>query len=577
MAPLEFATQKKPALKPPAARARPDFTARSQDAPARIVWFGAHGAAHSNFGFLSLLAIAQELRSASQLVPFSLEVVSNHKVKYDRFIRTIGVPTRYTEWSHQAAYAALARADVALLTSGDDAFSDVKSANRALQALSVGVPVVSHVSRSLEPLRACIGALETPGALLAYLQSPDVAAADVARAQDVIKERYSVDAVARQWRTLIERASRRSAGDGGAARGEASPVRMLFVIDSFEDFCVLQEPARIASAQGLTVMAVVSTHAPKMARGLSQLLETLAVTPTMITLQDIDRGGARHLRDADVVVLGGESSRPGHAFAHRLARLAREAGVATVSVQNTPWVEGLTQVTQDPLLTTFTADRIATWGAISRLPDEVLADVRERCVCVGLTAPGRAGDVAPPPDPTRAVVVFEDLRRKIYTDADRAWFLDNLVDTATARASVTFAVVTHDGGDWVMDALGGRCPPNVIMHESGELGAALHGGRGLMASCPIALVRGAAHGLACAVIAHSEDARFQPLRVLNHQRRWTAFIDELDGDKQVKLSAAFLRRIARGVDGAPAVVELALSVADRRGGSRPQPSQLVEA
>ena len=131
--------------------------------------------AAQQFGMLSLLGAKPALQSIHRDIPLELVVISNHREKFDTFLTGFGVPVRYVPWTAEATYNELEQADVALLTSGDDAFSSVKSPNRALQALAVGVPVVATSNDELRELGGSVVLDDVESGLRHYLTNPDAA------------------------------------------------------------------------------------------------------------------------------------------------------------------------------------------------------------------------------------------------------------------------------------------------------------------------------------------------------------------------------------------------------------------
>ena len=136
----------------------------------RVVWFGNYGASHSNFGIYTLRPSLKSLAAVNETIPLELIVVSNSEPVYRALVYGCGFPTRYVPWSAPAVYSELAVADAALLTTGDDDFSNIKSSTRVLQAFAAGVPVIASkgaavsefdeaitIGRMKDAFRSCLG------------------------------------------------------------------------------------------------------------------------------------------------------------------------------------------------------------------------------------------------------------------------------------------------------------------------------------------------------------------------------------------------------------------------------------
>jgi glycosyltransferase involved in cell wall biosynthesis len=205
-----------------------------------VVWFGNHGAIHSNFGITSLVTAMHGLRLVNNHIPLELVLISNSETMVDAVVRPFGVPTRYETWSPETVYDELKRADAALLTTGDDDFSLTKSANRILQALSAGVPVVTMSvagqaasDTELAAFSDCLlmGVKKGLHAYLGAKRERNVAAAMTA-AEKIIA-RYSPDKVAEIWLALLVRVAERRTKSLSQSDGRI--VLVLENGDSLED------------------------------------------------------------------------------------------------------------------------------------------------------------------------------------------------------------------------------------------------------------------------------------------------------------------------------------------------------
>jgi glycosyltransferase involved in cell wall biosynthesis len=264
--------------------ARPLSRMREKGSRKSVVWFGNWGASHSNFGVASLLPAMRELRSVNKRIPLELVIVSNNEAIVDAAIRPFGVPVRYVAWSPEAVYAELDAADVALLTTGDDEFSVTKSANRVLQALSAGVPVVARAGRQasldteLDAFSDCLMTKIEHG-LVAYLgpeREKNIAAAMTA-AENLIA-RYRPDQQARIWLDLLVRevAERRITS---LSQSEGRLVLVLENGDSLEDF---EAVAATCLRQRRQLELVVSLAAVTAQRQLLEICARHQLIPTVV-------------------------------------------------------------------------------------------------------------------------------------------------------------------------------------------------------------------------------------------------------------------------------------------------------
>ncbi|HKY39093.1 MAG TPA: glycosyltransferase [Polyangiaceae bacterium] len=274
----EFATRE-PQARPAAPRSSSNKERKS------VVWFGASGGVHSNFGIASLLPAMPALRAVNRQIPIELVLISNREATADSVVRPFEVPTRYEPWSPETVYTELKQAHAALLTTGDDDFSITKSANRTLQALSAGVPVVmldvagQNISDTeLAAFSDCmlIGARK---GLLAYLgpeREKNVAAA-MTGAEKIIA-RYSPDNLAQLWLDLLVRqvAERRTKSLS------QSKGRIVLVLENGDSLQDLEAVVAACRKQGRQLELVVRLAA---ATAQPQLLEICArhqLVPTLV-------------------------------------------------------------------------------------------------------------------------------------------------------------------------------------------------------------------------------------------------------------------------------------------------------
>uniref|UniRef100_UPI003AF864A1 glycosyltransferase n=1 Tax=Rheinheimera sp. TaxID=1869214 RepID=UPI003AF864A1 len=228
-----------------------------------VIWFGNHGGPHSDFGVLTLLRIARELRAAHARAPFTLVVVSNDVEKFRLFIPAIGVPSIFVKWTHEMQARLLERASACVMPVGEDAFSQSKSSNRALLALQKGVPVVAQSLESLEPLKDCISIDDVEEGLVRALTDPQAVRADIERGRKIIEERFSLRAVGETWAAILEDAIAQAPKRHLLTR--SSPEKLLVLIALLQDIDIAFPVIDEARKRGLEV-AVIADLAPDRAK-----------------------------------------------------------------------------------------------------------------------------------------------------------------------------------------------------------------------------------------------------------------------------------------------------------------------
>jgi glycosyltransferase involved in cell wall biosynthesis len=170
---------------------------------ARVIWFGRHGSFHSQFGMDLLKPVIEELEHAHRDRPIELVVISNNRVRFDALTHGAKIFTRYEAWSNERVFFELSRADLFVMPSGTDPFAICKSANRAVLALANKVPVVASYLESLEPLREVMMIDDWRAGIEAYLFDRGIALEHLARAEPILVEQFSIEAIGRQWDAIL--------------------------------------------------------------------------------------------------------------------------------------------------------------------------------------------------------------------------------------------------------------------------------------------------------------------------------------------------------------------------------------
>ncbi|RYG37488.1 MAG: hypothetical protein EON93_03535 [Burkholderiales bacterium] len=537
------------AAKPAKVRERKEKT----DSRPRIVWFGNHGAPHSTFGMLSLLPVAESLKIAYARQPFVLELVSNNREKFDGFITHLGVPCVYTPWTLEGVYQAIDRATLALLTSGDDSFCDVKSANRALQALGCGKPVVSPPSISLAPLANFVIQGDVGDGIVRYLEAPHLRETHVVSARNVIARDYSFAAVAKSYLAILDKAIRSARRRPAIARVGAPTPRLLFLMDLAQDLAVVRPLLLEARAKGAEAMVLTTPRAGKKTPGLTDFLAREKIIPTMVTEEELGRGDARWLRAADIVVMAAESSLSAHRVAHALAGLARRHATPTVSLQHGLEVEGLTiRSDSDPVR--FNSDIIFTWAAPDALPEWLDPDIRRRCMGLGRSwkVPGFQQNLG-----GSTIGVFENLHWDRYTREYRRAFVDDLLRVADQLKERTFVIHTHPAGLWFRKHGPQALPDNMLVATpKGEALQVLARSHCIITTPSTIALDAAQIGRPVAVTHYDLDTvdTYNPLQKLQGSDDWVRFITDPANPMARDAQQTFLNRVCRPGDATDSIL-----------------------
>lgn len=169
-----------------------------------LIWFGNHGAGHSAFGMGALETHLPLLAEINAETPLRLLVVSNSREKFERLFADAPFIAEYRDWASARIFDDLAEAKICLMPMPHEPFTQTKSANRAVLALSRGVAVVADDFPALTPLRECLITNDWAGGVRRYLADETLRQAHVARGREIVEQLYSAETVAKQWADLVE-------------------------------------------------------------------------------------------------------------------------------------------------------------------------------------------------------------------------------------------------------------------------------------------------------------------------------------------------------------------------------------
>lgn len=169
----------------------------------RLLWFGSHGSAGAEGGMSDLLRIRDALHAAHRTQALSLTVISNDAVKFATLTSGWTLPTFYLPW-HAGTFSRAARLHgAAVMPIGINPFTRCKTSNRIATAFAHGLNVIADAIPSYEGFRDCAVLDDWPHGLGPYLDDALRRGADIQAGRCVLARRYSADAVAALWRSVV--------------------------------------------------------------------------------------------------------------------------------------------------------------------------------------------------------------------------------------------------------------------------------------------------------------------------------------------------------------------------------------
>jgi len=496
-----------------------------------IVWFGHHGAQHSESGMTLLLWLAADLARLSKEFGLRLVIISNSREKFDRYIKPLPFPTEYVSWTPKAVYEQMQRATLCVVPFGKDSFNQAKSPNRVLLALSSGVPVVCSDLPSLGPLKNSVLIEDWYNSIKTYLTRPDIAENHLKTAADTVASHFSGQSIAERWGEVVRLARKRR-------KTQSRRPRLLCFVQLAQDFDLLFPVIKAARADfdvTVTIRAELALSAPSVMERLAQQVERIFFVHDA-EIESLTPDDPRI--SSGVLITASETTGRAHRVARLFVEAAKRAGVRTFTLQHGVENIGLTyrDAKYDESVG-FVSDFVLTWNVAENLPDWVSDQTREKVIPVGC-AKAMIEQSALKDFPLAGrefIAVFENLHWSRYDDDFRARFLADLAATARSNPNMLFVLKPHNAGQWFTTrcTLDHALPDNVLVIDpmapewmSYTSDAFLSFARAAITTPSTTAFDAARYNKPVAVVSYGMDSvqRYQPLPQIRTAMEWQSFV-----------------------------------------------------
>jgi hypothetical protein len=111
--------------------------------PIRLAWFGSAGTPNVDYGVPHLVDIVPDLERVAASRAVKLTVISDNPKYAARELKPAALDVTQVEWSWRGFASTLAAHDAAILPIRRNPITDVKSGNRVIASLRLGVPVIA--------------------------------------------------------------------------------------------------------------------------------------------------------------------------------------------------------------------------------------------------------------------------------------------------------------------------------------------------------------------------------------------------------------------------------------------------
>ena len=166
--------------------------------PLEVSWFGMH----TNHD--TLKATLDEMINLNQDV--NLKIITNHLDDIKKMLSKTDYKTikiNFIEWTF-SMYEEVINTDIVILPYPNDKTRDVKSSNRIVDSLNLGRCVVISDAKQFEEFRNYCFFGNISNGLQFVLENNDIAIEKTIKGQKYVKENYSLEAVSKLWKKIIE-------------------------------------------------------------------------------------------------------------------------------------------------------------------------------------------------------------------------------------------------------------------------------------------------------------------------------------------------------------------------------------
>ncbi|WP_141562174.1 glycosyltransferase [Pseudomonas sp. ICMP 561] len=509
----------------------PNIIAQPSPTAKQLLWFGNHGADYANFGIRDVVLIKSALEFISKDYDVELVIVSNDLAKYETYILPMNIPSRYVPWSKLSIELEMQRAHVVLLPNSLDAFSICKSANRAVQALVNGLPVIATNTPALAPLRGAIVVDDFIGGLKRYLSSASEVATDVKYGQELAAVHFSPDRIAQLWFGTLTQTT-------GGVLAETQIPKVIFVLHLIQDLDILLPIIIMAKERTLPFEVWCSATLLNKSSLTLRTLHRINVFPVTIVENQAAIFPVIH-KGTKAMLSATETNLAPHAFTRAITDRANKAGLKTATLQHGFENVGLTYSDEVHSVqkVNFSSSRIYIWGPLETLHPDVNLSTRQKCVpmgCPKLVSQAKVElDHLIAPDKT-VVGIFENLHWHRYSDEYRSFFLEGVQNLATSFPDFIFLIKPHNAGLWLTRRYKGDRPaaPNIVIVDpenrewQNYTADQLMGRMAAVITSPSTVALDAARrGLPVALVAHDMAlTSYAPLPQICKTQDWADFV-----------------------------------------------------
>lgn len=169
-----------------------------------LVWFGNHQGSHRDSGLVHVQKLKPLLEEIDRRYGLTLTVISNSRETFEKIFSGWSIPLFYLDWSPYTFFQAMRRHAITVIPIEVNEFTKVKTNNRVVLSLHLGLAVVADSINSYREFAHCISLDDWESGLLRYITQPEKITEHVSEGRRIIAECYSLPVIAATWQKLFD-------------------------------------------------------------------------------------------------------------------------------------------------------------------------------------------------------------------------------------------------------------------------------------------------------------------------------------------------------------------------------------
>jgi hypothetical protein len=169
-----------------------------------LVWFGNHKGSYRDSGLSHIRKLKPLLEKTHQDHKITITIISNSEQAFQDIFVDWNIPLHYLDWSPHTFYRVLRHHAIAIIPIEVNDFTKVKTNNRVILPLHLGLGVVADSIKSYQEFAKCTFLDRWEEGLITYINNPNVMDNHIKYARKIISKKYTLSVIADHWSQLFQ-------------------------------------------------------------------------------------------------------------------------------------------------------------------------------------------------------------------------------------------------------------------------------------------------------------------------------------------------------------------------------------